>query len=224
MSNIIFFDDNEVRKNLLPLTYTRPTAMLRCGITTIASKWKAAIGDEKMTYSFLTVPYLKAKFPLIARRANLMIAGHVLPNPELVQQVIALKSGEALMLGEELIAFRGAARDFDNRHFTRIVHPTVVPISLHYPYDIFEQNGNALALDFERLTHGRKSQHISDSCTVIGDKKKIFIEKGARVEGAMLNTTEGYIYIGADAEVMEGACIRAPFAACRHAVNKNISS
>ena len=193
MSNIIFFDDNDVRKNLLPLTYTRPTAMLRCGITTIASKWKAAIGDENMTYSFLTVPYLKPKFPLVARRANLMIAGHMLPNPELVEQVLSLKSGEALMLGEELIAFRGTARDFDNRHFTSITHPTIVPIALHYPYDIFEQNGKAMELDFERLTKGRKSQRISDSCTVIGDKKNIFIEKGAKVEGAMLNTTEGPI-------------------------------
>ena len=220
MSNIIFFDDNEVRKNLLPLTYTRPTAKLRCGITTIASKWQAAIGNDNMTYSFLTVPYLKAKFPLIARRANLMIAGHVLPNPELVKQVLALKSGEAIMLGEELIAFRGAARDFDTRHFVKVSHPTTLPVMLHFPYDIFEQNGKAMELDFDRITARRKSQHISDSCIVIGDKKRIFIEKGAKVEGAILNTNEGCIYIGADAEVMEGACIRAPFAACRHAVVK----
>ncbi len=220
MNNIIFFDDNEVRKNLLPLTYTRPTAMLRCGITTIASKWKAAIANDKATYSFLTTPYLKAKFPLIARRANLMIAGHVLPSPSLVKQVLELKTGEALMLGEELIAFRGAARDFDNRHFTSVVYPTEAPIMLHYPYDIFEQNGRALELDYERITAGRESQPISSSCTVIGDKSKIFIEPGARVEGAFLNTTEGNIYIGADAEVMEGCCIRAPFAACRHAVVK----
>ena len=220
MSNVIFFDDNEVRRNLLPLTYTRPTAMLRCGITTIAAKWKAALGSEGKTYSFLTVPYLKAKFPLIARRANLMIAGHVLPDAGLVQQVIALKSGEALMLGEELIAFRGTARDFDNKHFTKILHPHRAPIALHYPYDIFEQNGKAMELDFKRLTAGRKSQSISSTCTVIGDSEKIFIEPGATVEGAMLNTTGGCIYIGADAEVMEGACIRAPFAACRHAVVK----
>jgi len=220
MNNIIFFDDNDVRKNLLPLTYTRPTAMLRCGITTIASKWKAALANDKATYSFLTVPYLKAKFPLVARKANLMIAGHVLPNPELVEQVLNLKSGEALMIGEELIAFRGAARDFDNRHFTSVVHPAHAPIMLHYPYDIFEQNGKALELDFERITAGRKSQPISNTCTIIGDKKKIFIEKGARVEGAFLNTTEGHIYIGADAEIMEGSCIRAPFAACQHAVVK----
>lgn len=38
--NIILFDDNEVRRHLLPLTYTRPTALLRVGITTIEEKCK----------------------------------------------------------------------------------------------------------------------------------------------------------------------------------------
>ena len=42
--NIILFDDNEIRKHLMPFTYTRPTAMLRLGITTISepsrcSRW-----------------------------------------------------------------------------------------------------------------------------------------------------------------------------------------
>lgn len=36
--NIILFDDNEVRKNLLPLTYTRPIAHLRLGIDTLEEK------------------------------------------------------------------------------------------------------------------------------------------------------------------------------------------
>ena len=40
--NIILFDDNEIRKHLMPFTYTRPTAMLRLGITTISEKWQAS--------------------------------------------------------------------------------------------------------------------------------------------------------------------------------------
>ena len=55
--NVILFDDNEVRKHLMPFTYTRPTAMLRLGITTISEKWQAMLGEA--TYSYLTVPYLK---------------------------------------------------------------------------------------------------------------------------------------------------------------------
>ena len=36
--NIILFDPQEVRDNLLPLTYTRPVADLRLGILTLAEK------------------------------------------------------------------------------------------------------------------------------------------------------------------------------------------
>ena len=41
--NIIIFDDTEVRRHLLPLSYTRPVALLRVGITTIDEK--AAIDE-----------------------------------------------------------------------------------------------------------------------------------------------------------------------------------
>ena len=213
--NIIIFDDNKVRRRLLPLTYTRPTALLRVGITTIDEKWRSMLGEA--TYSYLTVPYLKKKFPTIARHNNLLIAGHVIPTAGLAQQALSLKHGEALMVGEELIAFNGSAHDFDNRHFSHIVYPDTPPLILRSLPDIFEFNGTVLEQDFERLTAGRQSQPLSDTCIVVGDRSRIFIEDGASVEGAFLNTNAGSIYIGKDVEVMEGACIRAPFAACHDA-------
>ena len=214
--NIILFDDNEVRKHLLPFTYTRPTAMLRVGITTISEKWQALLGEAN--YSYLTVPYLKKKFPLHVRRStNLMIAGHVIPTPRLAEQVLALQEGEALMVGEDLIAFNGSAQDYDAKHYSRVLYPTRKPLMLKHLYDIFEFNGAVLKQDFNRLTAGRKSQPISPTNTVIGDPSRIFIEEGAYVEGAMLNTNDGPIYIGPDVEIMEGACIRGGFAACHHA-------
>ena len=214
--NVILFDDNEVRKHLMPFTYTRPTALLRVGITTIAEKWQAMLGEA--TYSYLTVPYLKKKFPLRARRSsNLMVAGHVIPTPELAQQVLDLQLGEALMVGEELIAFNGSAHDFDARYYARVHYPKNLPLVVKHLYDIFEFNGIVLEQDFERLTAGRESCPLSSTNTVIGDHARIFIEPGTYVEGAMLNTKEGPIYIGRDVEVMEGACIRGGFAACHDA-------
>jgi hypothetical protein len=62
MTNIIFFDDKSVRENLLPITYTRPTALLRVGITTIAEKWTAMLGESE--YSYYTVDYLRVKFSI----------------------------------------------------------------------------------------------------------------------------------------------------------------
>ena len=216
LRNVILFDDNEIRKHLMPFTYTRPTALLRVGITTIAEKWQALLGEAN--YSYLTVRYLKKKFPLHARRtSNLMVAGHVIPTPELASKVLALQQGEALMVGEELIAFNGSAHDFDTHHYTRVLYPDQLPLIVKHLYDIFEFNATVLAQDFDRLTAGRKSQPLSATNTVIGDPSRIFVEEGAYVEGAMLNTHEGPIYIGKDVEVMEGACIRGGFAACHDA-------
>ena len=214
--NVILFDDNEVRKQLLPFTYTRPIALLRVGITTIAEKWQAMLGEAN--YSYLTVPYLKKKFPLHARRSsNLMVAGNVIPTPELAKQVLGLGLGEALMVGEQLIAFNGSAHDYDAHHYTRIHFPENIPLVIKHLYDIFEFNGVVLSQDFDRLTAGRESQPLSPTNTVIGDASRIFVEQGAYVEGAMLNTHEGPIYIGPNVEVMEGACIRGGFAACHDA-------
>ena len=214
--NVILFDDNEVRKHLMPFTYTRPTAELRVGITTIAEKWQAMLGEA--TYSYLTVPYLKKKFPLHARRSsNLMVAGHVIPTPKLAQLVLDLQLGEALMVGEELIAFNGSAQDYDARHYSRVIYPKRKPLVIRHLYDIFEFNGKVLEQDFDRLTAGRESQPLSATNTVIGDAKRIFVEEGAYVEGAMLNTLGGPIYIGPNVEIMEGACIRGGFAACHDA-------
>ena len=215
--NVILFDDNEVRKQLLPFTYTRPAALLRVGITTIAEKWQAMLGDDA-TYSYLTVPYLKKKFPLHVRRTtNLMVAGNIIPTPQLAQQVLALEPGDALMSGKELIAFNGTAQDFDAKHYTRTHRSKRKPLAIKHLYDIFELNGEVLKQDFDRLTAGRESQPLSATNTVIGDPSRVFVEQGAYVEGAMLNTNEGPIYIGRNVEIMEGACIRGAFAACHDA-------
>ena len=46
MNDIVLFDTAERHDNLLPLSFTRPVADFRVGITTIAEKWKAATGAD----------------------------------------------------------------------------------------------------------------------------------------------------------------------------------
>ena len=91
--------------------------------------------------------------------------------------------------------------------------------SIEFPWNIFQLNDWALRQDFELLTHGRKSEPISDTNRVVG-KEYIFIEPGAIVEHSMLNASTGPIYIGKDAIVMEGNMIRGPFALCEGSVLK----
>jgi UDP-N-acetylglucosamine diphosphorylase/glucosamine-1-phosphate N-acetyltransferase len=81
-------------------------------------------------------------------------------------------------------------------------------------------NEEVLIQDFDLLTNNRKSQKISKTNKLIGDSKFIFIEEGAIIEGAILNTTTGPIYIGHNAEIMEGSLIRGPFALCDNSTLK----
>jgi len=80
-----------------------------------------------------------------------------------------------------------------------------------HPWDIFHLNGDCIKNDFLQITKKRNSEAISPTNQVI-NPANVFIEKGAKVEYAILNALTGPIYIGKNAEVMEGSMIRGPFA------------
>ena len=87
---------------------------------------------------------------------------------------------------------------------------------IEYPWDIVRFNDREIRSDFELITQGRDSESISGTNRVISPQN-IFLEQGAKVEHAFLNASTGPIYIGNNAEVMEGAMIRGPFALCNGA-------
>src|SRR5690606_15284166 len=91
-------------------------------------------------------------------------------------------------------------------------------IFLNQPWEIFTKNDENIKLDFELLTKNRNSQNPSSTNTLLGNN--IFIEAGAKVEASILNSNTGPIYIGKDAEIMEGCTIRGPFALCDSSVVK----
>ncbi|MBQ4355044.1 MAG: glucose-1-phosphate thymidylyltransferase [Bacteroidales bacterium] len=226
--NLILFD-GWCRPHLLPLTYTRPVADLRVGILTIREKWERRLG---CTSSTLASSYLQEKFPLQSGADNLLIAGSLLPNDDLLAAIRALQPGEALYNENDLLAFRTNdgldLRNFFNSYLmnrTTALPMRQVPFAGAYdlvsrPFHIFLLNEKEMEMDFAMLTEGRDSQPISDTNTVIGDRSRIFLEAGASVECSTLNTREGCIYIGRDAEVMEGCRLRGPIALCDHAVLK----
>ena len=211
MKNIILFDPVEARDRLLPLTLTRPVAFIRHGITTISEKWQKAIPGA---YSYSTQDYLSMKYPMVEATDgdNLFIAGNLHPDSKLVEAILALNIGEALTFNGETIARRG------NGNPTSETEYDGTPFRLSNVWDIFMLNDEAIRRDFELLTAGRSSRPLSDSCRLIGDPSQLFIEEGATVECANINVSKGPVYIGRDAEVMEGACLRGPIAMCEHSV------
>jgi UDP-N-acetylglucosamine diphosphorylase/glucosamine-1-phosphate N-acetyltransferase len=223
MRNVILFDD-EGRDKLLPLVYTKPTCELRCGILTIREKWEIYLNAS---VSYITQEYLIEKYPIEVSNENLLINGTLLPNPGIAKLIMGLNENEAILCEGELLAARLNRKQFNLLNSEEPINEiNGIEIKKNDGYtkiynlwDIFQVNGDQIRADFELLTKNRKSSSLSDTNRVIG-KHAVFVEEGASVECAILNTSEGPIYIGKDSEVMEGSIIRGPFALCDHGVVK----
>ena len=90
---------------------------------------------------------------------------------------------------------------------------------LAYPWQIVHFNDAAIREDYDLISSGRKSRPVSHTNKAI-NTENIFIEPGAKVEHCILNASAGPIYIGKNAELMEGSMIRGPVAICEGAVIK----
>lgn len=214
--NYILFD-GPFRNNLLPFTFIRPVADLRIGILTIREKWEMHL---KTTTTTVTEDYLSDKFPMVEMEENVMINASYLPNNKLVELVSNLKENQAVFKDEEVIAFftKDTQDDIDFNDFEAIEFDSEV-IKVEHVWDIFEKNAEAIQEDFELVTNGRQSESISATNNV-NAPQNIFIEEGVVMEFVTLNASKGPIYIGKDAEVMEGAMIRGPFALGEHSIVK----
>jgi UDP-N-acetylglucosamine diphosphorylase/glucosamine-1-phosphate N-acetyltransferase len=224
LMNLILIDDN-YRDNLLPLVYTRPVAELLVGIIKISEKWERVFTTE---VSFLTQKYLAEKFPLRIEQENLIINGSICPSPELIAELNELSDNQILMQGERFIALKIKEKELNfllsqasdsvfesilkfkkegkySPQFSSATFESIVHL-----WDIFTKNGQILNNDFRLLTDGRKSEKLSASNKILGDD--LFVEEGVKAECAIFNTTTGPIYLGKNAEIMEGSIIRGPFA------------
>lgn len=216
--NYILFDDN-TWQNLLPLTFTKPVSEIRIGILTITEKWENYLSGK---LTFQTQDYLSSKYKAVYTNNAVFINGKICPTPELLSQINNLEFNKGIRKGNTLIAFRSnqaSALNIEDA-LSSSVETDINFLSVENTWDIFSKNGEAIKQDFELLTRGRTSQALSSSNTIIGDSKAIFLEEGAVVEAAILNTKSGPIYIAKDAEIMEGSVVRGPFALCEHSALK----
>lgn len=208
--NYILFD-GPARNSLLPFTFTRPVADIRIGILTIREKWEKYLGTTTTT---ITEEYLSEKFPMVEMEENVLINASFLPNEILAEMVKYLEPNQAIIKGEEIIAFftneTQEEVDFDKYEMIEYNQDC---LTVTKPWDIFAKNDAALREDFELLTEARISQPIPKSVNVIAPEN-VFIEEGAKLEFVTLNASSGPIYIGKDSEIMENSVIRGPFALC----------
>lgn len=213
MRSIILFDDQELRLQLLPFTYTRPIAGIRCGIRTIAEKWNDWLASP---VSYQTETYLSPRFPAIHSEDQIYINGAVCPDVLLVKAIENLATESVLISAEnEILAVRTSAHDWTpaqaSTHYKNIIHAEPVVV-IRNIWDIFTNNGAQIKLDFERIKGSRRSQKLTDPFTHCYNPENIFIEEGAVIKASVLNAENGPIYIGRNALIQEGSMVQGPFA------------
>jgi len=222
--NIILFD-SDARNHLLPLTATRPMGELRVGIMTLREKWERLLRGSA---SYITQEYLQEKYPIHIEDENVIVNAGILPNEQLSRRIGELALNEALLFNGELVAARLNEAQFEQLIDDEEVHSLqgvevessipIVPINRLWELTLLAKK--AIPDDFTLLTSGRKSQPVSATNRVVGPLENLFLEEGAKMECCILNTTDGPIYIGKNAEVMEGSILRGPVSVSAGAIVK----
>lgn len=203
--NLILFDDPAFRHSLLPFTFTRPVAMIRVGILTIAEKWERRLG---LKASFKTESYLEKKFPLLSTSENLLVNGAICPDQKLVDTVKSLPRGYFLVRDQVLIASHQPEGEMRSSNTIRYEGEITV---IDKSWRIFRENASQIKTDFALLTEGRTSAPITDPYTRTYNPSNIFLEEGVDIKAAVLNAESGPIYLSKNSAIQEGAVVRGSF-------------
>src|SRR5437868_9197913 len=226
MQKIIFTEEYCKPANLHPFTITRHIQDIRVGILTIREKWERMLklpSFNKWEDHYLSdddsIKIGEHKDPDI----SLLLHANVLPSKTLVSKIKKLQSGEFIAAGKSgSIAFAYSDKEVVGLHRIKVTrqvkHESPIQL-LVYPWQIVQFNDWAIREDFPLVTARRRSAPISKSNSVIGSVN-VFIEAGVKMEHCILNASTGPIYIGRNAEIMEGSMIRGPVAICEGSVVK----
>jgi UDP-N-acetylglucosamine diphosphorylase/glucosamine-1-phosphate N-acetyltransferase len=217
---IILFD-NRFRNSLFPLTYTKAVADLRFGILTIAERWEKL---SKQPVFIHTEKYLQTLYAQAELEENVWIDASVMPDTSLVDAILSLDTGccladeKGLIAGKAMLLFK----DFDPANsltaFQNITDQSLVK-RIEYPWQLMQGNDAMIRTDFSLVTDDRQSQPVPSSVNVV-QSENIFIEEGAKLSFCTLNASTGPVYIGKNAEIMEGSVVRGPFALGENSILK----
>ena len=219
MSFILF--DNSERGTLYPFTFTKAIADLRFGLLSIRERWELLLKEKLFIH---TENYLKALYHAPEDQDLIWIDATVLPDTSLIEKIFALQNGQALQDTNGLVAGRSNSTAFTiNSKEISAAFTDKISVSnisrIKHSWQLMQWNDKMIRSDFKLITESRKSQSLPSSVNVLGEAE-LFIEEGARLQYCTLNASTGPIYIGRNAEIMEGSSIRGPFSLGENSVVK----
>ena len=215
----VLFDGIHHQK-LKPLTLTRPVADLRVGMFTIQEKWSLALISK---VGLRTKDYLRKKFSSQVGSAEIGISASLLPSNDFCKALDSIEENTIIMKNGKVLAISPLPEDnheIDSKLSNyRVVKYTGEIDSIEKPMDIFILNAAEIErdLNFIQKENTFKNNYGTGNL-FIGDR--IYIEDGAKINGATLNSSDGPIYISKSAEVMEGSNLRGPLVVMEDSVIK----
>jgi UDP-N-acetylglucosamine diphosphorylase / glucose-1-phosphate thymidylyltransferase / UDP-N-acetylgalactosamine diphosphorylase / glucosamine-1-phosphate N-acetyltransferase / galactosamine-1-phosphate N-acetyltransferase len=230
---LCIFEDKKA-SNFCPLALNRPVYELVCGYSSLKDKILRLFPKQKYTLHcrkyLQDVVTQQVDVPVnsIEEDSCLFINGRVLDEnlPKILskkqKENIIYTSGEnlvaAYLSGDKLQKFKqliGDSIDFEN--FNGLPIEQVEIKTVNYLWDLIYSNGEELRKDFVHQSNRKKKKNqkkllgeIYDGVHLV-NKKEIIIEKGAVIKpGAVLDASNGPIYIDKNVEIFPNVVIEGP--------------
>jgi NDP-sugar pyrophosphorylase family protein len=141
------------------------------------------------------------------------ILGSVLPSDELVKRIVELPAETALFWNQQWIAYRAASPT--NAH-KQIVYLENQPEYIQFPEDLLDANCSALPVEIK--PNAVDPQSFSARGNTIIHPEKCYIDPSASLTGAILDASQGPIYIGKNVTIQIGTYIQGPAAILQDSV------
>lgn len=228
MKQAICIFEDEGYENLLPLVYLRPAYDLLCGILTLREKIVHRFPKAKLilhTRNYLT-NFVKEKnpgFPVNEFDAEniTFINGRLLVDDSIAAAIKKLKDDSLLFCDKNVAAAKLSKNNYAKIISTdgKINFEQLIDIDeahsdakfIDYPWNLVNNNGSEIENDFALLTKTSKKNSKKFKAVEIINKKNVFIGKRAQIDPyAVLDASNGPIYIGNDARIMSHASIEGP--------------
>ncbi|MCS7012300.1 MAG: GlmU family protein [Chloroherpetonaceae bacterium] len=223
--HLVLFEDEAVLK-FQPLLHLKPIYELTLGMRTLREKFEHALPSMPLSLQMRRqlVPYWRTVFPERAINQfeddTLFINGRVICDRVFAQKVLSgvFEHGKAYFNGGQLVAFRGKASEIFPDGLPDLIEAKV--IAERFPSSQVDCRYVAFMWDLVRLhpeEFRREAVLCEDFGTIRGtvhpraclvNEARIFVGEGAEIRaGAVLDATDGYVYVAPDAKVLPNAVL-----------------
>ena len=226
MTRKLFIFEDDKYNQFLPLTYNRPVYELLCGITKIKDKISSLFPGAQVILlcrDYLEkVLKIRAgqkvnEFDIGDEDQILLINGRILPPSDFLQKVNFSEEERFFFRGDDMVGWAGTGEAFKTRKGSfqalyvkdqiELLKPKIDFLEVevktaNYLWDLVSQNGLEIEADFKRIKpyldfkNMFKHSEVDDQA-LIYDVKKVYIGKGAQIDGqVVLDARIGCIFIG----------------------------